>query len=109
MGLKAEGAPYPRNHGQAHSDPIRHGARRPVGGVLRLAFESQRNHRLDRCVLDGRRRTGAGQVDEAVEAVGDEAGTPGRDARAIDPETAGDTGVRRAGLGTGQYDRSTLG
>lgn len=107
--LQAEGAPDPRDHGLAHSDPLRHGARRPVGGVLRLAFQGQRDHRLDRSVLDGTRRTGAGQVDEAVEAVGEEASAPGRDARTADPEAAGDAGVRGAGLGAGQNDPGALG
>ena len=106
--LEPEGAPDPRDHALAHAHPPSHGAGRPVGGVLRLAFQREGDQPFDGRVRDGMWRTRAGQVDEAVEAMGKEAGTPHRDAHPADAEITGNATVSRSRLGAGQQDTRAL-
>lgn len=106
--LQPEGAPDPRDHALAHADPPGHGAGRPVGGVLWLALQRECDYLFDGRVLDGTWRTGAGQIDEAIEAMGEEAGAPRRDAHSADAEITSNTTVGRSRLGAGQHDARAL-
>ena len=66
------------------------------------------DHPFDGRVRDGTWRTGAGQVDEAVEAMGEETGAPRRDAHPADAEITGNATVGRSRLSAGQHDPRAL-
>lgn len=57
-------------------------------------IQREGDHPFDSRVRDGRRRTGAGQIDETVKAMGEETGTPRCDALPADAEITGNATVR---------------
>lgn len=74
-----------------------------------LAFQGERDRPLDLDILDLTRCARTGQIDEAVEAMRQEASPPRRDVHAADTERAGIAAAGRSPLGTGEYDAGALG
>jgi hypothetical protein len=98
VGLEPEGPPDPVDRAPAQVHLFGHRSRRPVGGVFGLILQGLDDHRFDLVVADLPRRTGAGIVGQAIEAVLDEATTPLADHGLAHPELGGDLAVGRAFL-----------
>ena len=76
MRLQSERAPDAAHRGLTESAALRHGARTPVRGVPRRAFQGQSDHPLDLCVRDLARRSRTRLIQQPRQPLPDEAMPP---------------------------------
>ena len=92
--LQGERPPDATDRGLAEPAAPRHGARTPVRGGARLRFQGQPDDALDVLIRDRARRAGTRLIQQAGQALGDEAPAPAAHRQAGHPRVHRDDGVR---------------
>jgi hypothetical protein len=108
MGLQRKGAPDAADAALAESGCLGQGARGPVRGGVRLAFQSARQHAFDFGIAQATRRARTGFIEQSIEAEKNKALPPLAHRCQRHMHAASDLGVAPP-LGAEQHDAGSQG
>src|ERR1019366_243343 len=103
MGLQRKSAPDPADAALAEAGRLGQGARGPMSGGVRLAFQSARQHAFDFGIAQATPGAGARFIEQSIEAEKNKALPPLAHGSQCDMHAASDLGVAPP-LGAEQYD-----